>query len=230
MDLSVVVPCLNEEGNVPLLRYRLLPVLDGLGVDYELLCIDDGSSDRTPDRLEALRRDLPRVRMARHPRNLGMGAALRTGFAAAQGDWVLTTDADCTFPPEEIPQLWENRHRADCLIGSPFLGRCEGVSWKRRLPSLILNRSYSLLFDRRLTAYTPLLRLYRGPLIRALSFEADGFEANAEILCRMLQAGARVVEMPVTLRRRAWGESKLRRFRELGRHLRLVWRLKTCAH
>jgi dolichol-phosphate mannosyltransferase len=221
--LSVIIPCCNEEGNVPVLREQLPPALDRLGVSWELVCVDDGSSDGT---LAALRA-LPGARVLRHEQNQGLAAALKTGIAAAQGEWLVPLDADLSFPVEHLRELLDEQERtgADCVSGSPIRGRFEGVPVGRQIPSRVLNGLYGLLFDHRFTSYTPLLRLYRTARLRRLALTAKGFEVNAEILCLLLRAGARVVEIPVTLRARRWGRSKLRRLRELYRHLSLISRL-----
>lgn len=221
--LSVIVPCCNEEGNVPVLREQLLPALKALDVSWELVCVDDGSTDGTFAALSALEGS----RVVRHEKNLGLAAALKSGFAAAGGEWLAPMDADLTFPAEHLRDLVEAQRRtgADCVAGSPFLGRFAGVPASRQIPSRLLNGFYGLLFDRRITAYTPLFRLYRASLVKALPITARGFEVNAELMCRLLRAGAKIVDVPVTLRSRRWGTSKLRRFRELTRHVRLILRL-----
>ena len=221
--LSVVVPCYNEEGNVPVLREQLLPALKALGVSWELICVDDGSTDRTFAALAAL----PDARVVRHETNLGLAAALKTGIAAARGEWIVPLDADLTFPASHLKDLLEAQKAggADCVTGSPIRGRFEGVPVSRQIPSRILNGVYALFFDDRFTSYTPLLRLYRASRMKGLRVTAKGFEVNAELLVRLLRSGATVVEIPVTLRTRRWGASKLRRFRELSRHAALIARL-----
>lgn len=222
--LSLLLPCFNEEGNIPRLESELLPALDRLAMPFEVVAVDDGSSDLTAELLAALARKDPRVRMLRHPSNRGLGAALRTAAGEARGEWSVALDADLTFPPAEVAGLLESQRRtgADCVCGSP---RYEGVPWTRVLPSRILNGLYRRLFPSEVTAYTPIFRLYRTELLRRLTLDAEGFEINAEILVRLLRSGSRVVESPARLRERLWGASKLHRGRELFRHLRLILRL-----
>lgn len=103
--LSVVVPMFNEADVLPLLVQRLRPVLDGLGEDYELVAVDDGSSDATPVLLQAQRRTWPELRVVRLRANAGHQAAISAGLAAARGAWVVTLDADLQDPPEVIPDM-----------------------------------------------------------------------------------------------------------------------------
>jgi len=230
--LTVLIPCLNEEGNVPRLASELLPALEALDLSWEAVLVDDGSTDGTAQALSRLTRADARLRVLSHPSNRGLGAALRTGLAAAAGEWTVVLDADLTFPPTAVAVLLAEQRRtgADCVSGSPLLGAYAGVPWTRALPSRTLNLCYQLLFDRRLTSWTPLFRLYRTDLLRGLPLRSDGFEISAEILALLVRRGAKVAEVPASLGVRTWGASKLRRLRELGRHARLVGRLLAPPH
>ena len=223
------MPCHNEEGNISRYAAELLPALDALGAPYEALIVDDGSTDGTAAAAQAFAAGRPSVSVLSLPANQGLGAALRAGFAAARGEWIATLDADLTFRPAALKDLLAaaRAENADLVAGSPYLRRGDlaGVSWRRRLPSLMLNALYRGLFDLSLTSYTPVFRLYRASRLRELDLSAEGFEINAEIAARALLAGWRVAEVPAALEARAAGVSKLRRGRELARHALLIWRL-----
>jgi dolichol-phosphate mannosyltransferase len=103
--LSVVVPAFDEEAVLPLFAERLRPVLDGLGEPYEVLVVDDGSTDLTPVILQRERRGWPQLRVVRLRANAGHQAALSAGLARARGAWVASLDADLQDPPELLPQL-----------------------------------------------------------------------------------------------------------------------------
>ncbi len=226
--LSVIIPCFNERPNIERFGEELLPPLQALGLPYEVVAVDDGSSDGTSEALRELSERLP-LRLIRHPENLGLGAALRTGFAKAQGDWIVTLDADLSFHPSQIQALLEKQRQAgaDLVSGSPFLRPPggSGVPWTRRLPSLLVNAFYRGFLDPRLTAYTPIFRLYRAASLKALPLKSTGFEINAEIAARFVLARHKTAEAPVVLGPRLAGRSKLRRVRELVRHCRLILRL-----
>ncbi len=225
--LSVVIPCFNEKGSVARFAAELFRDLDALGAPYEVLAIDDGSADGTGEALAALGR--PELKVLTHCRNRGLGAALRTGFDAAQGDFIVTMDADLTFHPNQIRLLLEAQKAtgADLVSGSPFLEKngLQGVPWSRRLPSFLLNAYYRGLFGRQLTAYTPIFRLYRAPFLKSLALRSEGFEINAEVAARFLLAGRKVAEIAVVLTARTEGVSKLSRWRELKRHFISIARL-----
>lgn len=117
--LSVVVPMFNEQEVLPLLVERLRPVLDGIGEPYELLAVDDGSSDQTPVLLQAHRRTWPQLRVIRLRANAGHQAAISAGLARAVGQWVITLDADLQDPPEVIPEMLAaaRQGQADVVYG-----------------------------------------------------------------------------------------------------------------
>ena len=211
--LSALVPCLDEAEGLPRLESELFSSLDALGMPYEALFVDDGSTDGTGDALKALAARRPNARVLTHPHNRGIGASLKTGLAAAKGTDLVFLDADLTFHPSLIKGLYEAREKsgADCVSGSPMLGGMPDVPLGRRLPSLMLNAFYRGLFDGRLTSYTPMFRLYRVRDLRALSIESTGFEVSVEVLVKLLRAGKRAVEVPVPLTARTAGASKLQR-------------------
>jgi dolichol-phosphate mannosyltransferase len=105
LDLTVVVPVYDEEDVLPLLVERLRPVADGWGVTYEVLCVDDGSTDATPVLLQRIRHAWPQVRVVRLRANAGHQAAISAGLARARGRWVVTIDADLQDPPEVIGEM-----------------------------------------------------------------------------------------------------------------------------
>jgi dolichol-phosphate mannosyltransferase len=104
-ELSIVIPVFNEEDVLPLLAQRLRPVADGLDTAYEVLAVDDGSSDATPVVLQRLHRDWPQLRIVRLRANAGHQAAISAGLAAARGHYVVTLDADLQDPPEVVTQM-----------------------------------------------------------------------------------------------------------------------------
>ncbi len=225
--LSALLPCFNEADGIARLAEELFPSLERLGRPYEVLFIDDGSTDGTADSLAALSSRRPEARVETHPENRGLGAALRTGFARARGEWIAVLDADLTFHPDLLPALFARQQEtgADCVSGSPFLSSRTSIGIERRLPSLLLNVFYRGLLDRRLTSFTPLFRLYRTAALRELELNCDGFEISVEILAGLLRNKKRVAEVPSPLTTRRTGASKLRYARELRNHFHLIWRL-----
>ena len=119
VELSVVVPMFNEEAVLPLFVDRLRPVLDRIGATYEVVAVDDGSSDLTAATLQRFKRTWPQLRVLRLRTNSGHQAAISAGLVAARGDWMVTIDADLQDPPEVIAEMLEvgRRDRVDVIYG-----------------------------------------------------------------------------------------------------------------
>jgi dolichol-phosphate mannosyltransferase len=228
--LSIVVPCYNEADGIAGLATTLLPVAAGLAARYgatELVFVDDGSRDDTWARLHELRRttEMPgiEIRLERHKTNRGLGAALRTGFQAAAGAIVVTTDSDATYRFEEIPLLLERMTPGvDIVTASPYHpeGHVANVPGYR----LVLSRGSSLLYRVLVRwdvhCYTALFRGYRREVVKTVPFAADGFLAGTELLVNAIQRGYRVAEYPTTQHARVHGVSKAKLVRTIRAHLR----------
>jgi dolichol-phosphate mannosyltransferase len=217
IDLSIVIPCYNEVGNVPGIQREFFPVATQLAKSHSLeaIFVDDGSTDGTRQVLgDALDNGcLPRasVRFECHPVNRGLGAALRTGFAAARGRVIVTTDSDGTYRFSEIPALLSYlTHDIDMVTASPYhpAGSVESVSAYRLILSRGSSAIYRLLVDWRVHTYTCLFRAYRRQVIERVLFESDGFLAGTELLVKAMLMGYRVAEYPTELHSRVSGVSK----------------------
>ena len=150
MTITVLVPCYNEGATVEDVILRILRVQLVYRLALEPVVVDDGSTDETP----AIVSEYPSVRLIRHGRNMGKGAAVRTGLANATGDVIVIQDADLEYFPEEIPRLVEPilRNQADVVLGSRFVGRRpEGMGSSHLLGNRILSLAASLLLRRWVT-------------------------------------------------------------------------------
>jgi len=230
VKISVVVPCYNESEGIPQLALALAEVRPMLEPAHrlELVFVDDGSTDDTRATLEHHFGRLPEVRIVSHPRNRGLGAALRTGFGHATGECIVTIDSDCTYNPRELPQLIRLLEKgADVVVASPYhpAGGVFNVPRYRLFLSHNLSRLYDVVLGSRIYTYTSLFRVYRAGLLRRIHFESDGFLAMAELLVGALGHGAKVVEHPTVLSLRQYGESKAALARLTRQHLRFLGRL-----
>lgn len=228
MDLSLIVPCYNESESIPKLRQQLWPVATELAqrCSLEVVFVDDGSTDGTGDFLEntfgSVQSSQVSVRFKRHPVNRGLGAALRTGFAAAHGEVIVTTDSDGTYGFSEIPGLLSCLAAdVDIVTASPYHpeGGVEGVPAYRLVLSRGSSTIYRLLVERRVHTYTSVFRAYRRQVIEHVSFESDGFLAGTELLVKALLLGYQVAEYPTVLHSRLYGASKARLAGTLLAHL-----------
>lgn len=224
--LSVVIPCYNEEENLDRFPEEVFDVLRPLAGGLEIVLVDDGSRDGTFKKMGELGKQYPFVKIFRHTKNLGLGAALRTGFSLCSGDAIVTLDSDLTFHPDDVEVLLEAYGQdVDCVIGSPFIGKMEDVHPVRHFMSWSVNRLYRLLLKRNLTSISGIFRIYRAAKLKKLRLVSTAFDINVEILVKLLLSGAGVVEVPVTLGRRIHGVSKINTPREILNHLKMFLRI-----
>lgn len=238
MLVSVVVPMMNEEGSLPVLERELGMLADGLvglGHELEVVLVDDGSTDRTAALASELCTRQAGWRLLRHDVNRGFGAGLRTGVADTRGDIVLSYDADCAYPATDALKLVQQvtDGGVDIASATPYAPGAEKDAPALRL---LLSQGCSLAYRVALRGraqgvrtFTCAFRAYRGELVRGLRWRADGFLAAAEILSRAVLTGARVVEVPSSLRPRFAGVSKMRVWRTAVAHVGLVSRLAVGA-
>ena len=230
MDLTIVIPCYDEVENVELLASELTPVVESLrrGRSVEIVLVDDGSTDGTGDLLMTRFAAVPDAQVVRHPRNLGLGAALRTGFRHARGEVVVTTDSDASYPFLLIlPLLDHLRPGVDVVTASCYHpdGGVENVPRHRVILSKMASLMYRVLVDRRIYTYTCMFRAYRREVLESVAFRSDGFLSVTELLANALLAGYVVREMPCRLRARRHGVSKAKIARTIAAHLRFQWQL-----
>jgi dolichol-phosphate mannosyltransferase len=231
MKLTFVIPCYNEQEGIPKLLRALEETRQHIGptYDWEVVIVDDGSSDGTADVLEAAAANAGgAISVVRHPRNRGLGAALRTGFAHATGDLIATADSDCTYDPREVVHMLRlMRPDVDIVVASPYhpKGSVHNVPAYRLLLSHNLSRLYGWVTGADLFTYTSLFRVYRARVLRNVQFESDGFLSMAQILVSALLAGYQAVEYPTQLTVREYGESKAAIAKLIRDHARYLLRL-----
>lgn len=228
--LSVVIPALNEEAGISAIIERVLavrPALLAMGVGpLEVIVVDDGSQDATPDIVESYVRAHPdTVRLIRHSRNRGYGAALKTGFRYAQGDLLAFLDADGTYPPEAFPELCRVALElgADLVVGSRMSGGESEMPHVRRLGNGFFALLLSLVGNARIRDTASGMRVFRREALPVLYPLPDGLDFTPAMSTRALHENLAMVEVPIPYRERV-GRSKLSVIRDGVRFLRsIVW-------
>lgn len=216
--VSIVVPAYNEGA---VLAAHLAAVAECLEphrarYDFELIVVDDGSTDDTYLAASRFAEGRSDTILLRHERNRGLGAALRTGFSQARGAYVITLDSDLSYHPAYGIRMLEALidQEADLVLASAYMpgGSVTNVPWQRRVLSREANRFLSLATNARLHTLTCMVRAYRASLIASLNTSADGMEVMPEMLFDALRHGAKVVEIPAHLEwtaERARGAARL---------------------
>ena len=212
MEVSVIIPMYNEEENVLLTLQEVKNVL-GQNSPYQIIAVDDGSSDNTLTLLEQYASENPEVEVLKHPINMGMGKALITGFKKAKGKVIVTLDADLSYDPNYIPLLvWKlHEENADIVIGSQYMdgGKTEDIPFIRLFVSKMANRIVGYSMNENISTVTGILRAYRKEVLDSIELESRGTAINPEILSKAIALGFKIIEVPVTLKGRELGESKV---------------------
>jgi dolichol-phosphate mannosyltransferase len=206
MDLSVVIPVKNEAENIAPLVREILAALDEL-CRYEIVYVDDGSTDATAAEIRNLMVQTPRLRLLRHAQSCGQSAAIRSGVQAARGAWIATLDGDGQNDPADIPELWDLARAAP--PDPPLLvaghRRIRRDSWSKRAASRIANR----IRRRLLGDDTPDTGCGLKLFSRKLFLDLPNFDHMHRFLpALVLRAGGRVCSVPVNHRPRQGGASK----------------------
>lgn len=211
--LSVVIPVYNEINTIG----RILSRVASLNLNLELVIVDDYSTDGTRDVLARIQ-DLPGVKVVMQPANAGKGAALRTGFQHATGDFVVVQDADLEYNPSDIPRLIQPllRDEADVVYGSRFIGsEQQDDSWIHRAGNAVLTQASNLFSGLRLTDMETCYKAFNREVLKDLKLEQDRFGIEPEITAKLARRGYRFVEVPIQYESRGYDEGKKIGFRDL---------------
>ena len=203
VDVSVVLPIFNEEESLRPLMAGLLEVLARMGGSYEILAVDDGSTDRSPEVLRELAAAHSAIRVIRFARNFGQTAALMAGFDGSRGEIVVTLDADLQNRPEDIPVLVDKLREGYDVVSGWRVDR-KDAALSRRLPSRIANWLISRISGVQLNDYGCTLKAYRREVMAGVRLYG---EMHRLIPVYASWMGARVIEVPVGHRARAFGRS-----------------------
>ncbi len=204
--VSILVPVYNEARTLP----RVLKTLAALKLRKEILVIDDGSTDASSSILHRLAK--PGIRVLRHARNRGKGAAIRTGLAAARGHFTLIQDADLETNPRDIPKLLRvlARRPGVAVFGTRFQAQRTKtpLPWLPKLSNRLLTGTTNLLFGSALTDMACAYKAASTRLLRSLRLQSKRFEVEAEITARLLKAHVPILEVPVRYSPRTYREGK----------------------
>ncbi len=204
MNLSIVVPIYNEEESLEPLTREVTSAVQPLGEDYELIMVDDGSTDRSYHQLSNIHREDPRIKILRLSRNFGQTAALAAGISYAQGDIIVFMDGDGQNDPKDIPVLL-NKIREGFDLVTGWRHNRQDPFWSRRFPSQIANSLISGLTRVRLHDYGCTLKAIRRDLAKEIKLYG---EMHRFIPAIAFERGAQIAEIKVNHRIRRWGSSK----------------------
>ena len=206
MRLSVIMPCYNEAESLP----DILNKVRAITIDKEIIVIDDCSSDDTPNVLANEQRNDPNLRVVRHERNRGKGAAVRTGIAAATGDVIIVQDADLEYEPNDfyavLKPIFDGR--VGVVYGSRFMGSHTGMYFWNALGNKFLTFLTNFLFNCWISDMETCYKAFRADIIKNIPLESNDFRIEPEITAKILLRKERIFEVPVSYIGRTYEEGK----------------------
>lgn len=225
MKLSVVIPAYNEEATIAETIERVKAVDLG-SVELEIVVVDDGSKDRTREILQTI----PGIRVVLQERNAGKGAAVKSGFRAATGDVVLIQDADLEYDPQDYGTLLQpivDGH-VEAVMGSRFLleklkffGKgAKSPFFTHYIGNKLIVATTNVLYGHSATDYEGGLKAFSKRIIDAIPIEANGFEYDNELICKLLRRGHRIAEVPIHYLPRTYEQGKKIKWQD---GVRMLW-------
>jgi glycosyltransferase involved in cell wall biosynthesis len=211
--LTVVIPAYNEERTIAETVERVT-LADIGALDLEIIVVDDGSTDRTREILETI----PGIRTVFHERNRGKGGAVKSGFRAATGDVLLIQDADLEYDPRDYKSVLQPilAGRAEAVMGSRFVlerprfffGEAKSPFFTHYVGNLIIIGLTNFLYGNSATDYEGGYKAFTKRLVDSIPIEADGFEYDNELICKLLRRGYKIEEVPITYDARTYEQGK----------------------
>ncbi len=214
--LSVFFPAYNDSGTIASMVVNALITARRLTPDYEVIVINDGSRDLTPQILDELARAYPAVKIVHHPQNRGYGGALRSGFATASKEFVFYTDGDAQYDPSEMALLWERSQASEVDLVNGYK-----ISRSDPLHRIIIGRLYhhtvKMLFGLRVRDVDCDFRLMRRTIFDKIQLEKNSGVICLELMKKIHDAGFSIAEVPVHHYHRAYGKSQFFNFGRIFR-------------
>jgi len=227
--LTIVIPVYNEEDIIENTLNRLTVFLENYNKDFEILVVDDGSSDSTVEIVGRASQKNRKIRLVKHEKNIGIGGGLRTGLKNAKGDIIITMDSDLTYPPEDIPKLIDGMksNNADMVIGTPYTkgGDRSNIPLLRFILSRGINLVDQILFRLNFTSPTSFFRAWTKETANNVEITFDRFEAVSESAVNAHRKGYKIVEVPVKYRSVEGRQSRLKILPAMKKHIEMDLKL-----
>ncbi len=223
IELSVFFPCYNDAGTIASMVALADTTASDLTESYEIIVIDDGSSDQSREILKSLEPKYAKLKLVFHEKNMGYGGALRSGFAAAQGEWVFYTDGDYQYDVSDLHLLWDKVQENVEVVQGYKIKRHD--PWYRTLVGLMYQHFTQLLFGLKIRDVDCDFRLIRRSALAKFRLLENTGCICVELVKKLQETGARSVEVGVKHMFRTYGQSQFFNFRRVFRTLWRLWRL-----
>jgi glycosyltransferase involved in cell wall biosynthesis len=207
MKLSVVIPVFNEKKTLPVIIGKVRSV----NVPKEIIIVDDFSTDGSRELLKEMEKMAgPDIRFFYHEKNTGKGAALRTGFSHATGDYVVVQDADLEYDPEDLLRLLAPvlKGRASVVYGSRFTGERRNMFFHHWLGNRFLTLATNILYNTTISDMETCYKLIDARILKGIDIKSNRFNFEPEITAKILKKGIRIYEVPISYAGREYSEGK----------------------
>lgn len=204
--LSIIIPCYNEEPTL----VKIFDAVRDVDIDKEIIAVDDNSSDQTYRLLQQQAEQDPTIKVVHHTKNMGKGAAVRSGLAQATGQIVLIQDADLEYDPQDYYELVRPimDGKVDVVFGSRFMGRHTGMYFWNALGNKGLTFLTNFLFNAWISDMETCYKAMRTEIMKSLKLESNDFRLEPEITAKILRKGYRIYEVPISYLGRTYEEGK----------------------
>ena len=204
MLLSVIIPVFNEEKNIA----QVIKAVDNVKIPKEIIVINDFSSDSSSEELKKFK--LKNLKVINHPKNMGKGAAIRTGIKQATGDIILIQDADMEYNPQDYYELVKpiENGQAKVVYGSRFKGTIKGMAFANLVANKILTFTANFLYLINLTDEATCYKVFRSEILKKQKLKCNRFDFCPEITAKLSKQGIKIYEVPIHYNGRTKGEGK----------------------
>lgn len=221
--LSIIVPCYNESESIPLLFSKLSILKEKADFPFEFIFVDDGSTDNTS---EILKKFFPDSKIERHPTNLNLGTAVRTGMKFVTGEYTAVIDSDCSYDPILLLEMYHKLGAEVDVVDASAHHPDAGFSANTPAYRVFLSRSvvtiYNFLMKRKEFCFTSMFRMYKTPLLKSIIIENNNFLSMTEIKIKLLMKGAKFLEIAAKNNFRQYGQSKMKVVKNIIEHLKFM--------
>ncbi|MCX7910622.1 MAG: glycosyltransferase family 2 protein [Endomicrobia bacterium] len=225
MKVSIIVPVYNEEKTILDIIEKIKKV--DLGVEKEIIIVDDGSTDNTLEILKKIKLNSG-FKIIFHHTNKGKGAAIRTGIKESSGDIIAIQDADLEYNPKELKNLISQIIAKKSLVvyGSRFLKRNPVLYRKYYLGNKLISWLISVLFSHKVTDSYTCYKVFHREVLKNINLESNRFEIEAELTCKFLKKGYKILELPISYNPRSIKQGKKIKFKDAILGIYTVFKIK----